>query len=217
VEYVYTRKSNLATRVSYLLIPTSVYLTDTTNSDRIIRPSHTFEHLSCFLPGLLALGARTLPLTNLASIGINLNDLAKDLSAESKADYARLSEFNLRDVHIWAAEGLAQACYLTYADQPSGLGPDEMVVYATPDKKRPNARVLGGKRWIDALDAWKRSGARGVPPGVAPTPAVVYSEEDRMNGPDKGEPLRDYALRKIGYLLRPEASCSLQLCDVLWD
>ena len=109
-------------------------------------------------------------------------------------------------MHLWAAEGLAQACYITYADQPSGLGPDEMVVFATPDRKKPNVQVLGGERWVDALESWKRSGGRGVPPGLAPTPPVRYSEEDRMNGPGKGKPLRDYGLRKTGYLLRPEVS-----------
>lgn len=187
---------------SYLLIR---LLADTTGTGSSTLVSHTFEHLSCFLPGLLALGAHTLPLDNLASMGINLNELAKDLNAESQANYAKLNEYNLRDVHLWAAEGIAQACYITYADQPSGLGPDEIVV---KDSSKQDVRVPGGLRWFDALEAWKRSGGRGTPPGLAPVPAVIYSEEDRMNGPSKGKPLRDYALRKTGYLLRPEVSFS---------
>jgi hypothetical protein len=181
-------------------------LVDTIGTGHSAKPSHTLEHLSCFLPGLLALGAHTLPLSDLASIGIDLNELAKDLSADSKADYAKLSEYNLRDVHLWAAEGLAQACYLTYADQPSGLSPDEIVVYATPDRTKPHYRISGGKRWFDALERWKGSGGRGTPPGLAPIPPVIYTEEDRMNGPGMGQPLRDYALKKAGYLLRPEVS-----------
>lgn len=51
-------------------------------------PSHIFEHLSCFLPGLLALGAQTL-----------------DLPQHDK------------ELHQWAASGLAYTCYMTYADQ----------------------------------------------------------------------------------------------------
>lgn len=190
----------------FYLSPTRhfLYVTDAIGAGHSARPSHTLEHLSCFLPGLLALGAHTLPLTNLASIGINLNELAKDLNAESKADYAKLSEYNLRDVHLWAAEGLAQACYLTYADQPSGLSPDEIVVYATPDRSKPHLRVSGGWRWFDTLEEWKRSGSRGAPPGLTPMSAAIYSEEDRMKGPVKGAPLRDYAVKKTRYLLRPE-------------
>lgn len=34
-----------------------LYITDTTD----MIPSHKFEHLSCFFPGMLALGATTLP------------------------------------------------------------------------------------------------------------------------------------------------------------
>lgn len=58
-------------------------------------PSHTLEHLSCFLPGVLALGAHTLDLP----------------PAE-------------RERHQWAAEGLAYTCWVSYVDQASGLGPD---------------------------------------------------------------------------------------------
>jgi hypothetical protein len=122
-----------------------------------------------------------------------------------------MSKYNLRDVHLWAAEGLAQACYLTYVDQPSGLGPDEIVVYGTPDRSKPNNQVLGGERWFDALEAWKRSGGRGTPPGLTPTAPVIYTEKERIYGPAKGRPLRDYGLRKTGYLLRPEVSFFLQL------
>jgi len=152
-------------------------------------------------------------------MGINLDDLAKDLSPESQIDYAKLSKFNLRDIHLWAAEGLAQACYLTYADQPSGLGPDEIVVYGTPDRNSPNNQILGGERWFDALEAWRRSGARGTPPGLTLTPPVIYSENERINGRGRGKPLRDYGLRKTGYLLRPEVNfpCTDTAIDELMD
>ncbi|KAH9852168.1 seven-hairpin glycosidase [Lenzites betulinus] len=76
-----------------------LYVTDTSAHG----PSHTFEHLSCFLPGLLALGAHTLPLS--------------------------ASE---RERHQWAAQGLAHTCWTTYADHATGLGPDEMVMAHVP-------------------------------------------------------------------------------------
>ena len=60
-----------------------LYVTDLSSDT----PSHVFEHLSCFLPGLLALGAHTL-----------------DLSPRDK------------ELHQWAAIGLAYTCYMTYAD-----------------------------------------------------------------------------------------------------
>ncbi|TFY60511.1 hypothetical protein EVJ58_g5099 [Rhodofomes roseus] len=68
-----------------------LYVTDVTNS----HPSYTFEHLSCFLPGLLALGAHTL--------GAALDP-------------------RVRDIHAWAAQGLAYTCWMTYADHETGAG-----------------------------------------------------------------------------------------------
>ena len=61
--------------------------------------SRTFEHLSCFLPGLLALGATTLALPE-----------------------------DERRLHEWAAKGLAYTCWITYADHATGLGPDEIIM-----------------------------------------------------------------------------------------
>lgn len=60
----------------------------------------TLEHLACFLPGLLALGAHTLPIS---------------LLSPTEAEH-----------HKWAAEGLAYTCYLLYADSRSGLSPDSV-------------------------------------------------------------------------------------------
>ncbi len=54
--------------------------------------SPVFEHLVCFLPGTLALGLTVL-----------------DLTPED------------RQLHEWAAHGLANTCYISYADQ--GYGP----------------------------------------------------------------------------------------------
>ena len=129
-----------------------LYVTDAYRS----KPTNTFEHLSCFLPGLLTLGASTLPL--------------------SPHD---------RQLHQWAAQGLAYTCWITYADSETGLGPDEMAM-------KP------GSKWLDAVDAWERQGRPGgVPPGLAEVP------------PARGKKAqKDYTEMKTGYLLRPEV-CSV--------
>jgi hypothetical protein len=169
-----------------------LYVTDRNASTYPREPSHTFEHLSCFLPGLLVLGAHTLPLDNLESLGINLVDLAKKGGyGEFSKGYEILSSYNLTQVHLWAAEGIAQTCWLTYADQPTGLGPDEIRM------------DIGGTLWIDALEQWRKSGARGPPPGVADKEPIIYSEAERLQ-PTSVWKRRDYAAKKRGYLLRPE-------------
>ncbi|KZT02414.1 glycoside hydrolase family 47 protein [Laetiporus sulphureus 93-53] len=141
-----------------------LYVTDVTNGS----PSHLFEHLSCFLPGLLALGAQTLELG------------PRD-----------------RRIHQWAAEGLAQTCWLTYADHPTGLGPDIVLM----DQIRKTPENPHGGLWIAHLEEWEDAGKPGgVPPGVAP-----------IRPARKGE--RDYRLRNAGYYLRPE---TVESFYILW-
>ncbi|OJT12443.1 Endoplasmic reticulum mannosyl-oligosaccharide 1,2-alpha-mannosidase [Trametes pubescens] len=101
-----------------------LYVTDTFSSG----PTHTFEHLSCFLPGLLALGAHTLPLA------------PRD-----------------RERHQWAAQGLAYTCWITYADHETRLGPDEMAMAHTPvDAEHPHAGCWA--ELVDAWEAKGRPG-----------------------------------------------------------
>jgi mannosyl-oligosaccharide alpha-1,2-mannosidase len=76
-----------------------LYVTDIRN-DLI---TGVFEHLSCFFPGLLALGAHILP-TDAFSSPLE------------------------RNLHKAVARGIAHTCYLTYADMPSGLGADEVAM-----------------------------------------------------------------------------------------
>ncbi|KAF9529051.1 glycoside hydrolase family 47 protein [Crepidotus variabilis] len=180
-----------------------LYVTDA--YDLKSTPSHKLEHLACFFPGLLALGAHTLPLDNLASIGIDPNQIfSSALHGLGRADFERLSNYNLTEVHMWAAEGLAQTCYLSYADQATGLGPDEMWM-STKAASKP-------KLWINALDTWRLEGSKGswsrgkmmgksIPPGL-------------QNGkPMKDPTRRDYTLKATNYLLRPETVESLY---ILW-
>ncbi|KAF9006011.1 glycoside hydrolase family 47 protein [Cyathus striatus] len=196
-----------------------LYVTDTGNvpmQKGKARPTRIFEHLSCFLPGLLALGAHTLPLDRLQE-ELNIHLLALgNTSSFGKAGYGYevLAKYDLKQLHLWAAEGLAQTCWLTYADQPTGLGPDEIVFTAGENQK-----IWDGTRWknefevypwIESVEKWRRSGSRGPAPGVADKLPVVYSQEERLSGKPRG---RDYALFKSQYLLRPETVESLY---ILW-
>ena len=144
----------------FYLTPTRnlLYVTDTYHG----RPSHTLEHLSCFLPGLLALGVQALGDEYLPP--------------------------KMKEVHQWAAEGLAYTCYLTYVDQETGLGPDEV-------KMEP------GERWIEALEKWEAGGRQeeggggmGKPPGL--------KEGGRKTHDEARE--REYWNSSPNYLLRPE-------------
>ncbi|KAG9008321.1 hypothetical protein FRB90_008984 [Tulasnella sp. 427] len=64
-------------------------------------PSGDLEHLSCFLPGLLALGSDA------------LQDLPETVFPAEE-----------RKLHLDIAKGLATTCYLVYADSFTGLAPD---------------------------------------------------------------------------------------------
>jgi mannosyl-oligosaccharide alpha-1,2-mannosidase len=152
-----------------------LYVTDSFGN---ILPSRKFEHLSCFFPGLLALGADTLP-----------------DSIMSKQQ---------RELHMWAAEGLAHTCWVMYADQPSGLGP-EVVVFDSwartgPEiPAQPNRPGEGWARelWMKHVRSWEQDGRKGgKPPGVGNAGMPVGFDEEA--GP------LDYSIQMPSYLLRPE-------------
>jgi len=137
------------------------------------QPSHAFEHLSCFLPGLLALGVQTLPEAVLPA-------------AE-------------RERHLWAAEGLAETCWATYADSATGLGPDEMLMEPWP---KAGAGPVNTSRWVEHVAQWERDGRPTArPPGAGP----ILPESDQAR--------RDWTIQKDGYLLRPE---TIESFYVLW-
>lgn len=185
-----------------------LYVTDTDTTDFV--PSHRFEHLSCFfrkitsylLPtflhsavaGLLALGAHTLNFSD-----ISLAPLAQYLPERFRATYTILSNYSLRDVHMWAAEGLAQTCWLLYADARTGLAPDEVQFRTSAADHTSHANVSGNDNsWLAALELWRAAGSHDAPPGVRDVQPVAYT--------DKG---RDYDVKKAEYLLRPEVSSPL--------
>lgn len=185
-----------------------LYVTDIYTGAAAPIPSRKFEHLSCFLPGLLALGAHAL---------------------EGEMDPTE------RELHMWAAEGLAYSCWLMYADQPSGLAPEEAVFehFApgyTGDRKgkivdpRPHGRpyppmpnpapdvlppktegdvdlasVERDQAWMDAVGQWRAKGGKGKPPGVPGTEAGVAKPMPKAKMEEK-----DYLPINTKYLLRPE-------------
>lgn len=181
-----------------------LYVTDFTAQS----PSRRFEHLSCFVPGLLALGAE-------------MNVLPEEhLSAGE------------RQVHMWAAKGLAISCAAMYGDQPTGLGVEEVlfrnkwdyeagltehVENATSTPSRPPSPNILRKdeeslRWMSVLRAWQNGDYKvkegteesqlkgttvtdlGVVPGLRypPLPAAEDPEE------------REYRYQQQDYRLRPE-------------
>ncbi|KAL0060424.1 hypothetical protein AAF712_012793 [Marasmius tenuissimus] len=176
-----------------------LYVTDTTftpsNKSFPHVPSHTFEHLSCFLPGLLALGAATL----------DFND-----------PKTRWFNHEQRELHLWAAEGLGYSCWLSYADQQTGLGPDEMDMMFEPPVRPTQETTTGNPLahvsivpppkskglWIDLVDEWKKKGKPlKRPPGLREVP------------PEFSPRKRGYANRKASYLLRPE---TIESFYILW-
>lgn len=240
-QYLLTGKTDKRNLESYLRTTTYIltnllyltprrgllYVTDTTfptYDDPAGVPSHTFEHLSCFLPGLLALGAHTLPLNNLEGVGLDYTSLGDGpLYNGTSQLYKALKDFDLKQLHLWAAEGIAQTCWLTYADQPCGLGPEEVLMLTEParhwdaaaKKWVPQSRSY---LWTDAMRKWKKGGARGPIPGVSPKRPAPWTEEDRAAGKPNE---RDYHVWKAGYLLRPETVESFYLLwrttgDVKW-
>lgn len=202
-----------------------LYVTDVVGTNRT--PSHTFEHLSTFAvrhlslspsfsishpvpqAGLFALGAHTLPLDDLASLGINFTALGENLPPSARATHALLSRLPLRAVHEWIADGLATTSWLTYADSRSGLGPEEIQFHrvAAVLPSGPTAPAPGpapAMRWADVLAEWEKKGKRGVPPGVGDRDEVVYTDAEQYTPPHSRTRSRDYAVKKPEYLLRPE-------------
>ncbi|KAA1469091.1 mannosidase [Dentipellis sp. KUC8613] len=168
-------------------------------------PQHNIEHLACFLPGLLALGVQTLPLDNLASVGIDFASLGANLSASGQEEYTRLAPYNLSQLHLWAAEGIAEGCYMLYADSPSGLSADEAKV---------DTQIVTPVNWFNELDDWRRAGQVGIPPGVGRIQPV-----ENVNG--KPVTNKGYTNLNPAYELRPETIESLYMLwratgDVRW-
>jgi mannosyl-oligosaccharide alpha-1,2-mannosidase len=97
---------------------------------------------------------------------------------------------------------------MLYADSPSGLAPDE-VIMRSPSWTPGHSSPLGSP-WVTHLEQWERSGSLGDPPGVTPATPVKGSDIPP-----------EYTPTKLGYFLRPETVESFYLLwrttgDVVW-
>lgn len=173
-----------------------LYVTDVHGPSALA--SHTLEHLSCFLPGLLALGTHTLP----------RSAFKRPLTSNIRS-HKLLSSYDLYDLHSWAAAGLAETCWLMYADQPSGLGPETVIMHHQSPEEGSGDRVhpkafgqLGDGSWIGALERWRKSRRDEFPPGVGPKIPIVMSDISGIQNEENSK--RGYHMRRVDYLLRPE-------------
>jgi mannosyl-oligosaccharide alpha-1,2-mannosidase len=150
-----------------------VYLSPTRHLMYITRtldgnPTGTMQHLTCFFPGLLALGNYLLP-----------DSVYKP---------------GEKQVFEYVAEGLANTCYILYADSLTGLGPEE--VQFQPYNGVDNYE---SSRWIHHLQKWEKRTSRksSKPPGLQ-TP-VPY----RRDNADSRH--KDYYYTELSWLCRPQA------------
>lgn len=157
-----------------------LYVTDISYNGQ---PSHRMGHLACYFPGLLALGVHTL----------HPKVFAASPATFTSSQKARLSSYNMTDLHLWAAIGLGETCWHIYADQATGLGVEAVAMHHSEGGSVGTESGL----WIDALDKWRATGASTIPPGVEEK--IPTTESDK----------RDYDLIRNDYLLRPEASQSV--------
>ncbi|KAH6881195.1 glycoside hydrolase [Coprinopsis sp. MPI-PUGE-AT-0042] len=131
-----------------------------------IRPSHKLEHLSCFLPGLLALGAYQIPLHTFEAppvappdpeglkLGLHTRPEANDGKRPWLTPWELEHKFpkEERERHRLAAEGLAYTCWVLYADQASGMGPDEVWFGTGGSSDTP-------EKWVDVMKRWEATGS----------------------------------------------------------
>jgi len=162
-------------------------------------PTAVFEHLSCFLPGLLALGVNSLPPSAFAQ----------------RSPHPSLKHYNRSDLHMWAAAGLAESCWLMYADQPTGLGPESVSMADRAELTRAHLRdwndAAKRRLWIKQLDLWRAKDGRNFPPGLGTKEPHVLRLEDLRH--IDATTRRDYVVNQPEYLLRPE---TIESMYILW-
>ncbi|KAI1785675.1 seven-hairpin glycosidase [Ganoderma leucocontextum] len=184
--------NEVLTRLLYVTPNRDLLYVTGTSTDKFY-PSREFEHLACFFPGLLALGAYSLPL-NLSSIDV------AHLNPEAQRQYRLLERYDLRALHMAAAEGLATSCWLLYADMPTGLGPEIA-------EMNPKSGL-----WINAVEEWQANGGEGPLPGLRPKKPIPYTtaaggSKARVEGP------WDYVVKRSEYFLRPE---TIESMYIMW-
>ncbi|KIJ34708.1 glycoside hydrolase family 47 protein, partial [Sphaerobolus stellatus SS14] len=183
-----------------------VYVTDTYYG---MRPTRKFEHLACFFPGLLALGASSLP--------------PEIMTPQQK------------ELHMWAAEAIGHSCWVMYMDRKSGLGPESVTFDAPPEEhlaarpgqtyqeqQKEQEEQMQRERWVRKVGQWitaGRKGNGGAPPGVKDADMPWYGKDmrDEEVDEDTGKVIvrkkKDYFESQDNYFLRPE---TLESMFVLW-
>jgi len=175
------------------------------------------EHLSCFLPGMLALGAKLLdpdypwPPSPPPRRSTRANT--------KRAPIPKVAQWggNLKrtlDLHMRVARGLATTCYVLYADTPTGVGPEEVYFHAPRnggDGPGSQAKNFTKARWRERLIKWEDSGRRSPLVGTDRWGPEV-EEKVVLRGMGKrmgmgGSREQDYRIQGgARYLLRPEVS-----------
>ncbi|CCA71679.1 related to alpha-mannosidase [Serendipita indica DSM 11827] len=168
-----------------------LYVTDLGNW---ANPSGNMEHLSCYLPGVLALGAKVLhpdyPWPDQRSSRIMSRSPVPPRNLKAKLD-----------IHMRVAVGLAYTCWKMYDDTETGVGPENLHFYAPPKKNGTLTRdQYDPVRWGPKLASWERSGRVGPLVGTERWPTAKPKHQET-------------APRDQRYLLRPEA---LEAMYLLW-
>jgi len=193
-----------------------LYVTDAMSFQ--MRVTGKMEHLSCFLPATLALGAKLLdpdypwPAPPHRSTPSN----AKRAPIPKVAQWGGNLKKTL-DLHMRVARGLATTCYVLYADTPTGVGPNEVFFDApSNDDQAPHSHIKNftKARWRERLIEWEDGGRHGPLVGTdrwgpeVEEKVVLRGMGNGMNG----EREQDYRIRGGGgYLLRPEVSIPLMV------
>jgi hypothetical protein len=150
-------------------------------------PSGVFEHLSCYMPGVLALGARLLdpsyPWPHDPPHARSQSSSSSNFTSDSENQYqppyshrfrprtpVHIDGFELRqtlDLHMRAAKGLAYTCWALYASTESGIGP-ESVRFDMPSRPEGETAVPWAVRdryallqWGPRVAEWEQSGRKG--------------------------------------------------------
>jgi hypothetical protein len=163
-----------------------LYVTDLNDQ---ATPSGDMDHLSCYLPGVLALGARLLD-PDYPWLDQSSSRIRPRSPIPSDADNLRAK----LDLHMRAAVGLAHTCWVMSDEMPTGIGPEIMRFHPGPIPA--GNRTQNGYeslRWGPRVTEWERNGRVGP---------LVGTEGWDMSPLDEPE----WKARDTKYILRPEVS-----------
>jgi mannosyl-oligosaccharide alpha-1,2-mannosidase len=155
------------------------------------------EHLSCYLPGVLALGAHLLDPDH-AMPGADDQITPSRVRRRAPVPFNHKKDIkNTLDIHMRAAIGLGYTCWRMYDDTETGIGAEVIHFNApvVPPGETPplTKHIYESRRWAPRLKEWDRRG-RAWP--------LIGTEDWPTAMPENPE----YTTRNGHYLLRPEVS-----------